>query len=237
MSPRHNPEFTMCEFYQAYTDYHGMMDIIQRLFAFVTTKVTGSTLLTYQGESLDLTPPWESMTMVECVLRYTGVDYNEWKTDEQARQAVEGQGLHAQSHWTRGDCLACLFDEKCEDFLVQPTFILDYPVEISPLAKKIPGNELFTQRFEFFIMRREAGNAFSELNDPIDQRQRFEHQLKVRESEGVHASIDEDFLQAMEYGMPPTGGLGFGVDRFIMLLTDSPSIRDVLLFPTMKAQD
>ena len=234
MSVKHNPEFTMCEFYQAFTDYHGMMDIIERLFSHVATKVTGSTVLTYQGTQLDLTPPWRRMTMAEAVREFAGADYDSWSTDEEARAAVKALDLPCEPYFTKGDCLAAIFDEKCEEFLVQPTIIMDYPVENSPLAKRKPGNPLFTERFEFFIYGREAGNAFSELNDPIDQRERFEKQVAIRRAQGVNAQVDEDFLAALEYGMPPTGGLGFGVDRLIMLLTDSPSIRDVLLFPTMK---
>lgn len=234
MSVKHNPEFTMCEFYQAYTDYYGMMDIIERLFSHVATEVTGSTKLTYQGTDIDLTPPWRRMTMVEAVREYAGVDYDEWQTDEQARENIRGLQVHCEDYFTRGDCLAAVFDEKCEEFLIQPTILMDYPVEISPLAKRKPDNPLFTERFEFFIYGREAGNAFTELNDPIDQRKRFEEQVALRRAQGVNAQVDEDFLAAMEYGMPPTGGLGFGVDRLIMLLTDSASIRDVLLFPTMK---
>lgn len=235
MDVKHNPEFTMCEFYQAYTDYHGMMDIIERLFAHVADRVLGTTKLTYQGELIDLTPPWRRMTMTEAVKELIGVDCHSWRDDDQARAAVRAAGLECEPWFTKGDCLAALFDEKCEDYLVQPTIIMDYPVEISPLAKRKPDDPMFTERFEFFICRREGGNAFSELNDPIDQRGRFTRQIEQRRAQGVTtAQLDEDFLRAMEYGMPPTGGLGFGVDRLVMLLTDSPSIRDVLLFPTMK---
>jgi lysyl-tRNA synthetase class 2 len=211
MSPKHNPEFTMCEFYQAYTDYHGMMDIIERLFAYAAMEVTGSLKVPYQGLEIDLTPPWKRMTMAEAVREYAGVE-----------------GI------TDGNRLSEIFEEKCEEHLIQPTIITEYPIEISPLAKRCPHNPLLTERFEFFIYGREAGNAFTELNDPIDQRRRFEEQVKERRAQGVDAQVDEDFLTAMEIGMPPTGGLGFGVDRLVMLLTDSPSIRDVLLFPTMK---
>ncbi len=234
MSVKHNPEFTMCEFYQAYTDYNGMIDLIERLFAFVAQKVVGSTKIVYQGVELDLTPPWRRMTMVDAVREFIGVDYHAWADDEQARRAVTDLGLACEPFFTKGDCLAAIFDEKCEEFLVQPTIIMDYPVEISPLAKRKPDNPLFTERFEFFIYCREGGNAFSELNDPIDQRQRFVRQVELRRAQGVNAQVDEDFLRAMEYGMPPTGGLGFGVDRLVMLLTDSATIRDVLLFPTMR---
>ena len=236
MSPKHNPEFTMCEFYQAYTDYRGMMDIIERLFAFTAEQVTGSTKLVYQGTEIDLTPPWRRMTMVEAVKTFAGVDYDAWADDASARAVVRGMDLPCEDYHTKGDCLATLFDEKCEEFLVQPTIIMDYPVEVSPLAKRTAYHPLFTERFEFFICCREGGNAFTELNDPVDQRERFTAQLARRRAEGVEASLDEDFLRAMEYGMPPTGGLGFGVDRLVMLLTDSASIRDVLLFPTMKPE-
>jgi lysyl-tRNA synthetase class 2 len=235
MSPKHNPEFTMCEFYQAYTDYNGMMDLIERLYAHVLTKVMGSTKILYQGVELDFTPPWRRITMVGAVREFLGIDYDEWADDAQARAAVKAAGLPCEESFTKGECLAALIDDKCEEFLMQPTSVLDYPVDISPLAKRKPENPLFTERFEFFIYCREGGNAFTELNDPIDQRARFEHQLAVRRAQGVTtAELDEDFLTAMEYGMPPTGGLGFGVDRLIMLLTDSATIRDVLLFPTMK---
>ncbi|MDR1736983.1 MAG: lysine--tRNA ligase [Oscillospiraceae bacterium] len=235
MSPKHNPEFTMCEFYQAYTDYNGMMDIAERLFAHVANEVTGSCVLNYQGVELDLTPPWRRMTMRECVKTFTGADYDSWESDADARAAARNLGVDVGADATKGDCLAAIFDEKCEEFLIQPVFVTDYPVENSPLAKRKAEDPGFTERFEFFIYGREHGNAFTELNDPVDQRARFMRQLAIRRAEGVtSARLDEDFLAAMEYGMPPTGGLGFGVDRLVMLLTDSPSIRDVLLFPTMK---
>ncbi len=234
MSIKHNPEFTMCELYQAYTDYHGMMDLIERLFSSVALEVTGSMKVAYQGEEIDLTPPWPRLTMADAVKKYIGVDYYAWQSDEEARQACRAQGLPADKNATRGDCLAAIFDEKVEDFLVQPVFICDYPVEISPLAKRCPGNPQLTERFEFFMTRREMGNAFTELNDPIDQRERFLRQVEARKAQGIKAQVDEDYVTALEYGLPPTGGLGFGFDRFVMLLTDSYSIRDVILFPTMK---
>ncbi|MDR1692299.1 MAG: lysine--tRNA ligase [Oscillospiraceae bacterium] len=234
MSVKHNPEFTMCEFYQAYTDYRGMMDLIERLFYHVAVTVCGSPVLHYQGEEIDLTPPWKRLTMAEAVREITGADYSGWGGDAEARDAVRALNVPCGERFTKGECLVALFEELCEPKLIQPTIVMDYPVEISPLAKRTPGNPLFTERFEFFIYGREAGNAFSELNDPIDQRKRFEDQVAKRRTQGVDARVDEDFLTAMEIGMPPTGGLGFGVDRLIMLLTDSPSIRDVLLFPTMK---
>lgn len=236
MSPKHNPEFTMCEFYQAYTDYRGMMGLIERLFYETAMKVCGTAKLTYQGNEIDLTPPWKRMTMAEIVREACGANYNDWETDEQARAVVRSLGVPCEERFTKGECLVALFEETSEPKLIQPTIVMDYPVEISPLAKRIPGNPMFTERFEFFINGWEAGNAFSELNDPLDQRRRFEEQVAKRRAQGVDARVDEDFLAAMEIGMPPTGGLGFGVDRFVMLLTDSPSIRDVLLFPTMKPE-
>jgi lysyl-tRNA synthetase class 2 len=187
-----------------------MMDIIERLFAYAAVEVTGSMKVPYQGVEIDLAPPWRRMTMKEAVKEFAGVEDAE------------------------GERLAEIFDEKCEEHLIQPTIITEYPVEISPLAKRVPGSPRFTERFEVFMCRWEAGNAFTELNDPIDQRKRFETQVALRRAQGIDARVDEDFLAAMEIGMPPTGGLGFGVDRLVMLLTDSPSIRDVLLFPTMK---
>lgn len=234
MSVKHNPEFTMCEFYQAYTDYRGMMDLIERLFAYVANRVCGTTKITYQGTEIDLSPSWRRMTMVEAVREFVGVNYDDWQDDAQARAQVKSMGIPCEDYFTKGECLAAIFDEKCEEFLVQPTIIMDYPVEISPLAKRKDDNPLFTERFEFFIYNREGGNAFTELNDPIDQRERFVKQVQQRKEQGINAQVDEDYVRAMEYGMPPTGGLGFGVDRLVMLLTDSASIRDVLLFPTMR---
>ena len=234
MDATHNPEFTVCEFYQAYADYRDMMAIIERLYAFVAQKVCGTLKLTYQGEEIDLTPPWRRLTMAEAVKQYAGADYYAWADDAEARAVCAALEVPCKPTFTRGDCLAAIFEEKVEEHLIQPTIIMDYPVEISPLAKRIPGEPGMTQRFEFYIFRCEMGNAFSELNDPIDQRERFEKQLAQRRSEGIVAELDEDFLTAMEHGMPPTGGLGFGVDRMVMLMTDSASIRDVILFPTMK---
>ncbi|MDR0248498.1 MAG: lysine--tRNA ligase [Oscillospiraceae bacterium] len=236
MSVRHNPEFTMCELYRAYTDYYGMMDIIERLFAHVAERVTGSRAVTYQGGTADLTPPWPRLTMTQAVKDIAGVDYNDWQTDADAREALAARGLPCRADMTRGECLYAVFEEKCEHTLRGPVFITEYPVEVSPLAKRCARDPLFTERFEFFINGWEMGNAFTELNDPADQRARFARQLEIRKAEGVAASMDEDFLCAMEYGMPPAGGLGFGVDRLVMLLTDSPSIRDVLLFPTMRPE-
>ncbi len=236
MDASHNPEFTTIEMYQAYTDYLGMMDIIEDLYRTVTRKICGKDVITYQGVEIDMGSPWERLTMVEAVKKYAGVDYNEWATDEEARKCADEHDVHVDEgeKATKGHVLIAFFDAFVEDKLVQPTIIYDYPVENSPLAKRKPSNPAFTERFEYFIYCREMGNAFSELNDPIDQRERFEKQVAAKRVTAPNAQVDEDFLTALEYGMPPTGGLGFGVDRFVMLLTDSPTIRDVLLFPTMK---
>ena len=237
MDRSHNPEFTTVEMYQAYSDYREMMDEIEDLYRTVAEKVCGSAKITYQGVEIDLGAKWERLTMIEAVKKYAGVDYNDWKTDEDARKAAKDKGVTVEEgdSATKGHVLIAFFDAFVEEKLVQPTFIYDYPVENSPLAKRKPQNPAFTERFEYFIYSREMGNAFSELNDPIDQRQRFEKQVAEKRAKGGNdAKVDEDFLTALEYGMPPTGGLGFGVDRLVMLLTDSASIRDVILFPTMK---
>ena len=235
MDTRHNPEFTSVEVYQAYVDYREMMRLTEDLVSQTALSVCGSTDVSYQGQTIHLETPWPRVTMAEAVLKQTGVNYFDWKTDEQARDALKDRNLKAEAGFTRGDCLAALFDAFVEETLVQPTFIIDYPVEISPLAKRKAEQPDLTERFEFFICGSEFGNAFSELNDPIDQRARFERQVLERNRLGAsNAKVDEDFLNALEYGLPPTGGLGIGVDRLIMLLTDSASIRDVLLFPTMK---
>ena len=235
MDPKHNPEFTTIELYQAYTDYYGMMDLVEELYKMLAKEVCGDTKITYQGIPIDL-GHWERLTMAEAVKKYSGADYNDWKSDEDARAAAKALHVEVPSDATRGTVLAELFDAFVEEKLIQPTFIYDYPVENSPLAKRKPSNPLFTERFEYFINATEYGNAFSELNDPIDQRERFETQVAKKRAEepNCRAEVDYDFVTALEYGMPPTGGLGFGVDRLVMLLTDSPSIRDVLLFPTMK---
>ena len=237
MDPKHNPEFTTIELYEAYTDYYGMMDLVEELYKMLANEVCGSTLINYQGKEIDLSK-WERLTMVDAVKKYAGVDYNDWKTDEDARAVAKKMNVEIPENATRGTVLVELFDAYVEDKLVQPTFIYDYPVENSPLAKRKPENPLFTERFEYFINCTEFGNAFSELNDPIDQKERFEKQVaaKRKEEPGCRAEVDYDFVTALEYGMPPTGGLGFGVDRLVMLLTDSASIRDVLLFPTMKPE-
>ncbi len=238
MDTKHNPEFTTVELYQAYTDYKGMMDLVEELYARLAQKVCGSTKITYQGVELDL-GHWERLTMAESVKKYAGVDYYDWKSDEDARAVAKEKHVEVPTDATKGTVLAELFDAYVEEHLIQPTFIYDYPVENSPLAKRKPEEPAFTERFEYFICATEYGNAFSELNDPIDQKARFERQVeaKRREEPNTRAEVDYDFVTALEYGMAPTGGLGFGVDRLVMLLTDSASIRDVLLFPTMKPLD
>ena len=194
----------------------------------------GSTLVPYQGHEIELKAPWKRVTMADAVEEACGVRYADWASDEDARAALKAKDVHFEKTWKRGECLAALFDEFVEATLIQPVFIIDYPVDISPLAKRKPENPDLTERFEFFINGHEMGNAFSELNDPLDQRRRFEEQVRIRKAEGIHAEVDEDFVNALELGMPPTGGLGFGIDRMVMLFTDNASIRDVLLFPTMK---
>ena len=238
MDTKHNPEFTTVELYQAYTDYKGMMDLVEELYTRLAQKVCGSTRITYQGVELDL-GHWERLTMAESVKKYAGVDYYDWKSDEDARAAAKAKNVEVPADATKGTVLAEFFDAYVEENLIQPTFIYDYPVENSPLAKRKPEDPAFTERFEYFICATEYGNAFSELNDPIDQKARFERQVeaKRREEPNTRAEVDYDFVTALEYGMAPTGGLGFGVDRLVMLLTDSASIRDVLLFPTMKPLD
>ena len=236
MDTSHNPEFTTIEMYQAYTDYHGMMDLIEDMYVTITKKVCGTDVITYQGTEINMAAPWERLTMVEAVKKYAGVDYNDWATDEDARACAKEKGVEVDEgdKATKGHVLIAFFDAFVEDKLIQPTIIYDYPVENSPLAKRKPSNPAFTERFEYFIYCREMGNAFSELNDPIDQKERFVRQVEAKRAQGANAEVDEDFITALEYGMPPTGGLGFGLDRLVMLLTDSGSIRDVLLFPTMK---
>ena len=235
MDTKHNPEFTTIELYQAYTDYKGMMDLVIEMNTMLAEKICGSTVITYQGKTIDM-GHWEKMTMVESVRKYAGVDYDDWKTDEDARAAAKAKHVEIPADATKGTVLAEFFDAYVEEQLIQPTIIYDYPVENSPLAKKKPSNPAFTERFEYFINATEFGNAFSELNDPIDQKERFERQVanKRKEDPNTTAQVDYDYVTALEYGLAPTGGLGFGIDRLVMLLTDSASIRDVLLFPTMK---
>lgn len=237
MDRSHNPEFTTVEMYQAYSDYFDMMNLIEDMYKTITVKICGTDKITYQGTEIDMGKPWERLTMVEAVKKYAGVDYNEWETDEQARAAAKAKGVVVEEgeSATKGHVLIAFFDAFVEENLIQPTIIYDYPVENSPLAKRKPSDPAFTERFEYFMYAREMGNAFSELNDPIDQRERFNKQVAEKRAKGGNdAKVDEDFLTALEYGLPPTGGLGFGVDRLVMILTDSASIRDVILFPTMK---
>ncbi|MBR3503453.1 MAG: lysine--tRNA ligase [Clostridia bacterium] len=238
MDTKHNPEYTSIELYQAYTDFRGMMDLVEDMMKTVAQKVCGSLVVPYQGLSIDL-GHWEKLTMVEAVKKYSGVDFADWKTDEDAIACAKAHNVDLPDVPTKGAILAEFFDAFVEEKLIQPTFIYDYPVEISPLAKRKPDDPAFTERFEYFVNATELGNAFSELNDPIDQRGRFERQVAERKAldPNSRAQVDYDFINALEYGMPPTGGLGFGVDRLVMLLTDSASIRDVLLFPTMKPID
>ncbi len=235
MDQTHNPEFTSIELYQAYTDFHGMMDLVEEMMKTVAMNVCGTLQITYQGKDIDLSP-WERMTMKEAVKKYSGVDFDSIETDEQAIAIANEKHVELPEIPTKGAILAEFFDAFVEENLIQPTFIYDYPVENSPLAKRKPDDPAFTERFEYFINATEFGNAFSELNDPIDQRERFEKQVADRRAldPKTRAQVDYDYITALEYGLPPTGGLGFGVDRLVMLLTDSASIRDVLLFPTMK---
>ena len=237
MDPKHNPEFTTIELYQAFTDFHGMMDLVEELYKRLALKICGSLVIPYQGKQIDMSH-WERLTMVEAVKKYSGVDFNDWQTDEDAIAAAKEHHVELPEVPTKGAILAEFFDAFVEDKLIQPTFIYDYPVEISPLAKRKPDDPAFTERFEYFIDCTEYGNAFSELNDPIDQYQRFKAQAEKRANGDDEADMmDEDFVLALEYGMPPTGGLGFGIDRCAMMLCGTDSIRDVILFPTMKPLD
>lgn len=238
MDTKHNPEFTSIELYQAYTDFHGMMDLVEDMMKTVAQKVCGTLVVNYQGTEIDL-GHWQRLTMVDAVKKYSGIDFNDIQTDEEAIACAKEHHVELPEMPTKGAILAEFFDAFVEENLIQPTFIYDYPVEISPLAKRRADDPAFTERFEYFINATEFGNAFTELNDPIDQRIRFERQVAERKAldPNCRAQVDYDFINALEYGMPPTGGLGFGVDRLVMLLTDSASIRDVLLFPTMKPLD
>lgn len=236
LDTRHNPEFTLMELYQAYTDYNGMMDLTENMYRYVAQEVLGTTKITYNGVEMDLGKPFERITMVDAVKKYAGVDFNEIHSLEEARSVAKEKGVEFENRHKKGDILNLFFEEFAEEHLIQPTFVMDHPIEISPLTKKKPDNPEYVERFEFFMNGWEMANAYSELNDPIDQRERFkaqEEQLAQGDEEAN--TTDEDFLNALEIGMPPTGGIGFGIDRMCMLLTDSSAIRDVLLFPTMKS--
>lgn len=238
MSIRHNPEFTLLELYEAYTDYHGMMDLTEELIRNAASEVLGKTTVMYNEQEINLGEPFARLTMLDAVKQYAKVDFNEIGSDDEAKEIAKKHHIQYEDRHKKGDILNLFFEEYVEEHLQQPTFIMDHPVEISPLAKRKPNDPDYTERFELFITGREFANAFSELNDPIDQRSRFEHQEALRAAGDDEANmIDEDFITALEYGMPPTGGLGIGIDRLVMLLTDSYSIRDVLLFPTMKPKE
>ena len=234
---RHNPEFTLMELYQAYTDYEGMMELTESMYRYLAEKVCGSAVITYNGIEIDLSKPFERITMIDAVKKYANIDFNEIKTDEEAKKLADEHHIEYEAHHKKGDIISLFFEEFCEDKLVQPTFVMDHPIEISPLTKKKPDNPELVERFELFINGWEMCNAYSELNDPIDQRERFKAQEEAFAAGDEEANhTDEDFLNALSIGMPPTGGIGYGIDRLVMLLTDSPAIRDVILFPTMKSQ-
>lgn len=236
LDTRHNPEFTLMELYQAYTDYHGMMDLTENLYRHVAQEVLGTTTIVYNGIEMDLGKPFERITMVDAVKKYAGIDFNEIKTTEEAKALAKEKGVEFEKRHEKGDILSLFFEEYVEEHLIQPTFVMDHPIEISPLTKKKPENPEYVERFEFFMNGWEMANAYSELNDPMDQRERFKAQEALLAQGDEEANTtDEDFLNALEVGMPPTGGIGFGIDRMCMLLTDSAAIRDVLLFPTMKS--
>ena len=233
---RHNPEFTLMELYQAYTDYNGMMELTESMFRHLANTICGSARITYQGCEIDMESPFRRMTMIDAVKEYAGVDFTAIRTDEEAKAVADEKGVEYEDHHRRGDIINLFFDEFCEEKMIQPTFVMDHPVEISPLTKRKPDDPSLVERFELYIYGREMCNAYSELNDPIDQRERFKAQDALAEAGDEEANhTDEDFLHAMEIGMPPTGGIGYGIDRLVMLLTDSAAIRDVLLFPTMKS--
>ena len=235
---RHNPEFTLMELYQAYTDYEGMMELTESMFRYLAEKVCGSAVITYNGIEIDLSKPFERITMIDAVKKYANIDFNEIKTDEEAKKLADEHHIEYEAHHKKGDIISLFFEEFCEDKLVQPTFVMDHPIEISPLTKKKPDNPELVERFELFINGWEMCNAYSELNDPIDQRERFKAQEEAFAAGDEEANhTDEDFLNALSIGMPPTGGIGYGIDRLVMLLTDSPAIRDVILFPTLKSLD
>ena len=238
LDTRHNPEFTLMELYQAYTDYHGMMDLTENMYRHVAQEVLGTTIIEYNGIEMDLGKPFERITMVDAVKKYAGVDFDQIKTTDEAKAIAKEKGVEFEERHKKGDILALFFEEFAEKHLVQPTFVMDHPIEISPLTKKKPENPEYTERFEFFMNGWEMANAYSELNDPIDQRERFKAQEELlAQGDDEANTTDEDFLNALEIGMPPTGGIGFGIDRMCMLLTNSVAIRDVLLFPTMKPLD
>ena len=235
---RHNPEFTLMELYQAYTDYEGMMELTESMYRYLAEKVCGSAVITYNGIEIDLSKPFERITMIDAVKKYANIDFNEIKTDEEAKKLADEHHIEYEARHKKGDIISLFFEEFCEDKLVQPTFVMDHPIEISPLTKKKPDNPELVERFELFINGWEMCNAYSELNDPIDQRERFKAQEEAFAAGDEEANhTDEDFLNALSIGMPPTGGIGYGIDRLVMLLTDSPAIRDVILFPTMKSID
>lgn len=238
LDTRHNPEFTLMELYQAYTDYYGMMDLTENMFRHVAQEVCGTTLIPYGDVEIDLGKPFERLTMIDAIKKYTGIDFDEIKTTEEAKKIADEKEVHYEARHTRGDIMNLFFEEFVEEHLIQPTFIMDHPVEISPLTKRKPDQPELVERFELFITAREMCNAYSELNDPIDQRERFKAQEEALAAGDEEANTtDEDFMNALEIGMPPTGGIGYGIDRLVMLLTNSPAIRDVLLFPTMKSLD
>ena len=238
LDTRHNPEFTLMELYQAYTDYHGMMDLTENLYRHVAQEVLGTTKIVYNGIEMDLGKPFERITMLDAVKKYAGIDFSEIKTDEEAKALAKEKGVEFEARHKKGDILNLFFEEYVEHHLIQPTFLMDHPVEISPLTKRKPENPDYVERFEFFMNGWEMANAYSELNDPIDQRERFKAQEELlAQGDDEANTTDEDFMTALEYGMAPTGGIGFGIDRMVMLMTDSSAIRDVLLFPTMKSLD
>ncbi|MCM1213606.1 MAG: lysine--tRNA ligase [Lachnospiraceae bacterium] len=238
LDTRHNPEFTLMELYQAYTDYYGMMDLTEDMFRYVAQEVCGTTVVPYAGEMIDLGKPFERLTMADAVKKYAGVDFDEIPDTEAAKKLADEKGIHYEARHAKGDILNLFFEEFVEEHLIQPTFVMDHPVEISPLTKRKPDKPEYVERFELFIYGREMCNAYSELNDPIDQRERFKAQEAALAAGDEEANTtDEDFMNALEIGMPPTGGIGYGIDRLVMLLTDSPAIRDVLLFPTMRTVD
>ena len=238
LDTRHNPEFTLMELYQAYTDYYGMMDLTENMFRHVAQEVCGTTTIPYAEVEIDLGKPFERLTMIDAIKKYTGIDFEEIQTTEEAKKLADEKGVHYEARHVRGDIINLFFEEFVEEHLIQPTFIMDHPVEVSPLTKRKPDKPELVERFELFIYAREMCNAYSELNDPIDQRERFKAQEAALAAGDEEANTtDEDFMNALEIGMPPTGGIGYGIDRLVMLLTNSPAIRDVLLFPTMKSLD